>query len=192
MASTAYITKVLDLYAADLISIQREEAGIADTQNSLDLQNSINRMWRIITNKDQAHLANQLTDLAGIAFELLAVMRDTSIAEVISEALSLHHRKNAGYAGHSNDPWANFRLATLFGVTPSQGVLVRLSDKYSRLQSLQASANNDQVGESYNDTLADFAAYCLIAVCLLEEEADAKESTLAYMTITPNAGRNTP
>lgn len=89
---------------------------------------------------------------------------------LLDEMRSLHVRKNAGYAGIGNvDPWANFRMSEGFGVDTLRGVLVRLSDKYIRVQNLLANPANDQVGESIDDTLMDLSAYALIAICVRRE-----------------------
>ena len=81
----------------------------------------------------------------------------------------LHRNKNAGYAGDSPDPWANFRMSEAFGVPAYKGCLVRMSDKYIRVTNLVKNPDNDKVGENIIDTLFDLAAYALIAICLLEE-----------------------
>ena len=113
----------------------------------------------------------ELHYLANIAFELIALETHTSKLLVMAEASLLHIAKNAGYAGADNsDPWANFRLASDFGVSPFNGVLVRLSDKWSRTQSLRRNASNERIGESLLDTLRDLAAYALIAICIMQEE----------------------
>lgn len=92
--------------------------------------------------------------------------------ELLVEIEDLHHRKNAGYAGDSDDPWLNFREAERFGVSPFKGCLIRMSDKYSRIGSLVRNPSNEQVGESIIDTLMDNAVYSLIAICLYEEEQE--------------------
>lgn len=82
----------------------------------------------------------------------------------------LHIKKNAGYAGEGNkDPWANFRLSESFGVSPILGCLVRMSDKFIRVQNLIKKPSNEQVGENIKDTLMDLASYALITICLMEE-----------------------
>lgn len=91
--------------------------------------------------------------------------------ELLVEAADLHTRKNAGYAGADNpDPWANFRMSEAFGVEAWRGALVRMTDKYIRVQNLIKDPSNDRVGESVKDTLKDLSAYALITLCLLEEE----------------------
>ena len=98
-------------------------------------------------------------------------------SELIADMQDIQKRKNAGYAGQDNvDPWANFRLATLLGVPASVGCLVRMSDKFIRICNLIKNPKNEQVNESLKDTLIDLANYCLIAICLLEEEKDASIS----------------
>lgn len=93
--------------------------------------------------------------------------------ELTDDIKSLFLKKNAGYAGSNNpDPWANFRHSQGFGITPSSGVLVRISDKFARLQSLTRDPSNDQVGESRRDSAFDMAVYALIYICILEEEED--------------------
>ena len=94
---------------------------------------------------------------------------------LLEDMVHLHKAKNAGYAGDSEDPWANFRFAEMFGVTPLQGCMVRLSDKFIRTSNLMKNPAHEQVGENIKDTLMDLAAYSLIAVCLLNEEEGVKE-----------------
>lgn len=91
----------------------------------------------------------------------------------VHEMLDTHVQKAAGYAGSDNpDTWANFREATAWGQTPLTGCLIRMGDKYRRVQNLRRNAANDRVGESIKDTLLDLANYAIIAVCLLEEEQE--------------------
>lgn len=90
--------------------------------------------------------------------------------QLLDEMKDLHIRKNAGYAGDSPDPWANFRMSESFGVSAFLGVLVRMSDKYIRITNLVKNPNNEKVGESIKDTLFDLAAYSLIAIAILEEK----------------------
>jgi hypothetical protein len=81
-----------------------------------------------------------------------------------------HLGKNAGYAGEDNqDSFANFREAENLDIPTFTGVLLRMSDKWSRIKSLHKKASNEQVGESLQDTLLDLANYCLIAICISEE-----------------------
>ena len=53
--------------------------------------------------------------------------------ELLETMRSIHNSKNADYG--NGKQLGNFEEAKDFGVTPFQGVLVRLSDKYSRIKS---------------------------------------------------------
>lgn len=106
---------------------------------------------------------------------LVMLKKDASerFYQLLDEARSLHERKNAGYAGVGNDdPLANFREAENWGVTPFTGAMVRMGDKYKRIQNLLKDPRNDQVGESIIDSLKDLAAYALIGIVLYEQERD--------------------
>jgi len=135
--------------------------------------NDLTEAWAALEDASTITLRERLWDVAEIAFTVLAKETNNTIPRLMVDATELHIAKNAGYAGADNpDPWANFRLSQTFGVPPVQGVLVRLSDKWSRIQSLRRDPSNERIGESLLDTLRDLAAYALIAICLLEEEQE--------------------
>ncbi len=93
--------------------------------------------------------------------------------KLLEDMRELHIKKNAGYAGvGAADPWRNFRMCESFGISAVDGVITRMSDKWSRVQSLWKDRSNDQVGESVEDTLLDLASYSLILICLLKEKHD--------------------
>ena len=89
--------------------------------------------------------------------------------QLLDEMSKMHLAKNAGY-GSQHDAWSNFRSSEGWGVPAYIGCLIRMSDKYQRMQNLIADPSNDQVGESIIDTAMDLAAYALIFVCLWREE----------------------
>lgn len=135
--------------------------------------------WEQLQGNIEAHdeklINGALVFLATEALRIWSKEQQLTYADTIATAKDLHIRKNAGYAGASEigDPWANFRLASRLGITPVQGVFVRMTDKWSRIQSLRKDSANEQVGESLMDTIMDLAAYALIAYCLMEEPAYA-------------------
>src|SRR3990167_4121170 len=89
--------------------------------------------------------------------------------ELLEEIADLHNRKNANYA-EDDDPLSNLRLCDkYFNVDPFLGVMVRLSDKWSRISQL-SKGKQDEVGESIKDTLMDNAIYSLLAIVLWEEK----------------------
>lgn len=95
---------------------------------------------------------------------------------LLEQMADLHARKNADYAG--DDPLSNLRVCSQFGVSPFTGVLVRLSDKWSRIVQLSAKGKAEVKEESIADTLMDMAVYALLAIVLRREEVHG----------TPNLG----
>jgi hypothetical protein len=93
---------------------------------------------------------------------------------LLKQMAELHDAKNADYAGEAatDDPFANFRLCEGMGISALQGCIVRMGDKFARIQSLmkKGDANRKVKDESLRDTLLDNAVYSMIAVCLLDEE----------------------
>lgn len=73
--------------------------------------------------------------------------------------------KNADYAGAKGgaDAFANFKMVEHFGVASvEQGMLTRMSDKFARIASFVAVGTLKVKDESVEDTLLDFANYCIL------------------------------
>lgn len=87
--------------------------------------------------------------------------------ELLKELAILHDSKNHDYA-RDDDPFSNFKKAAALGVEPWRGVLIRMSDKWARIE--QLSTGKTPKNESLNDSLFDLAAYALIALVLREGE----------------------
>jgi hypothetical protein len=101
--------------------------------------------------------------------------RNPRFDELIDEIKTLHEKKNHDYSRDS-DPLSNLRSAQRLGVDPVKGVLIRLSDKWSRLE--QLSSGKVPKNESMRDTLIDTAVYSLLAVLLLDEQASDPSAPL--------------
>lgn len=93
-------------------------------------------------------------------------MRNPKFDALIEELKALHEAKNHDYA-HDGDPLSNFKRAASLGVEPWRGVLVRMSDKWSRIE--QLSSGKVPKNESLRDSLIDLSAYALLAILLLDE-----------------------
>jgi hypothetical protein len=89
---------------------------------------------------------------------------------LIGEMMQLHRNKNAGYSGHNDDSWHNFRVCNGFGVSTEHGIIARMCDKYARYINISSDPKLELVGESWYDTLQDLAAYALIFVIILREK----------------------
>lgn len=95
-------------------------------------------------------------------------MRNPAFVALVDEILKLHESKNSDYAKDS-DPLSNLRRCQAFGIEPFKGVLVRLTDKWSRIEELAGGKTPKH--ESLRDSLIDNAVYSLLAVLLLDEQA---------------------
>jgi hypothetical protein len=93
---------------------------------------------------------------------------DPRFYALIEEISELHSRKNFDYS-KTNEPLSNFRKCEAFGIPAWKGILVRLSDKWSRIE--QLSNGKTPKNESLRDSLIDSAVYSLLCVLLLEDAA---------------------
>lgn len=78
----------------------------------------------------------------------------------------LHVRKAADY-GSGGDPLANLRRAADLGMSPVQGVLLRMGDKWGRICSW--AQGHELVNDSVADDFDDLACYAMLARTLLDE-----------------------
>lgn len=96
-----------------------------------------------------------------------------SLEKTFAECLEIAKRKNADYAGDNQDPFKNFKNATVVGVSVERGILVRLMDKMSRISNLlykEAQVKD----ESIQDTLGDIINYVAILKAYIENEQRTK------------------
>lgn len=85
---------------------------------------------------------------------------------ILDEMNRIHEAKDHDYAGEV--PFSNFRKCESFGIPAWKGVMVRLSDKWSRLCTL-ADTEAKVKDEKFDDTLLDLANYAVICYILREE-----------------------
>jgi len=91
--------------------------------------------------------------------------------ELIGEMQRIHDKKNNDYAGNET-PLANLLECKKIGIDPFKGVLVRMSDKWSRICRLASGVQPQVKDESIKDTLLDIANYALFAIIILEEAGE--------------------
>jgi hypothetical protein len=96
-----------------------------------------------------------------------------SMQKTFSECLDLSLSKNADYAGNE-DPFANFRASTRIGVRMSQGVMIRLEDKFARLERWMSGHEFSVQDEGIYDTIKDAINYLGILKATLEEERTSR------------------
>lgn len=117
------------------------------------------------SDEEQHKLIEQIKSGIPAFHQLLEVMRD------------IHCRKNADYASKM-DPLSNIKSATRIGLKPWVGCIVRLQDKWSRIEVLIKKLLNTGEGpevkdESLIDTFMDNAIYSLMFIIIyLQEQID--------------------
>jgi hypothetical protein len=89
--------------------------------------------------------------------------------KLLKEMGDLHSAKDHDYA--KGKPLANLRECEKIGISAYKGVLIRMSDKWSRILSLTDSTN-EVSDEPIEDTLKDMAVYSLLAIILLREKSN--------------------
>jgi hypothetical protein len=95
--------------------------------------------------------------------------------QLLKEVGELHDRKQKDY-GTAEDPFANVRGATEFGLPAPMGAFIAMSDIMNRIKSF--CKNGKLENESLDNALRDMAVYSLIALVLFEEESQ-KDQTQA-------------
>jgi hypothetical protein len=113
--------------------------------------------------------------LIDILVDLDRLPGDKRYYKLLAEEAILHARKNRDYSG-DQDPLANLRECEKMGVRMFDGIMVRLSDKWSRAMVLIKRMRTTGEGpavvdESLEDTLRDLAVYAKLAIVALQERS---------------------
>ena len=91
------------------------------------------------------------------------------LAEIGCENLATLLRKNADYGGS-----ALYQPMLIPALNAQRALLVRMSDKIARIQSLQN--KGPEVAESLEDTVLDLANYCLLWVAADRLAANSRDT----------------
>ena len=93
--------------------------------------------------------------------------------QILKELGDLHDLKQQDY-GRGNDPFANVRASSDWGVSVWIGCMIRATDKVKRLQSF--ALKGSLANEGVEDSLRDLAVYSIIGLILYEEESKRANS----------------
>ena len=94
--------------------------------------------------------------------------------QLLEKMSEIHSVKNQDYGG--GDPLGNFKTSADFvGIDPFTGILVRLSDKWSRITNIHKKGMNTVKDETIEDSLLDLACYALLAIVIRRETTDSKK-----------------
>lgn len=82
-------------------------------------------------------------------------------------------KKNADYTADNADVFHNFTMVEELGfATTEQGILTRMTDKFSRLGNLVTKRDLSVKDETMIDTLKDFANYASLLAAYLHDKAE--------------------
>lgn len=89
--------------------------------------------------------------------------------ECCKKLIAITKAKNADYTGAGDDPFKNFRKRGQYGF------LVRMDDKFSRIESFLEKGTYQVKEESFLDTCLDLANYAILLAGFMKEEQVAQE-----------------
>ena len=130
-------------------------------------------LFRYMEEKDAQEAADLWTKRNNPA-EAIRKFGHPAFYKLLDDMAELHSRKNHDYAGTS-DPLKNLRACVRLDLEPFMGVMVRLQDKWSRLEEFVKSNELMVKNESVVDTLMDNAVYSLLAIILYQEQLAGKK-----------------
>lgn len=107
---------------------------------------------------------------------------------VVSDCLELLKKKNSDYSGNNLDFLHNFKNG-IHSVSPSNAVMVRLSDKINRLSNLMKDyCVIECPDEKIEDTIKDAINYLIILLALEKEKSDEVVSDTTQLTTSSMKG----
>lgn len=128
---------------------------------------SMEKLREILTNPRGKLMPMNLTNMTKEEF-----LKDLESTFKICHSISV--KKNADYSVNT-DPFSNFRMSTQVGVDPARAILVRISDKISRISNLldkEASVKDESIGDSIMDSIN----YLAILKAFLKDNYDKQET----------------
>ena len=93
--------------------------------------------------------------------------------ETCSNCREIMRRKNADYCGGSHDPFANFRISSVFGIHPALGIMMRMTDKMQRIKAFVANGSLAVKAETFEDACDDLVNYSILLKGLLRSDSPA-------------------
>ena len=101
--------------------------------------------------------------------------RNNEFDDVLDELKMLHDAKNHDYATAEN-PYKNLEKVLSIGIEPWRGIVIRLMDKFSRLEEYCVKGELAIKSEGIEDTFKDIANYSILAMILFRKEQKQAES----------------
>jgi hypothetical protein len=101
--------------------------------------------------------------------------RNKEFDDALDELKMLHDAKNHDYATAEN-PYKNLEKVLSIGIEPWRGIVIRLMDKFSRLEEYCVKGELAIKSEGIEDTFKDIANYSILAMILFRKEQKQAES----------------
>ena len=100
--------------------------------------------------------------------------RNREFDDVLDELKMLHDAKNHDYATAEN-PYANLERVASIGVEPWRGIVIRLCDKFMRVEQFCRSGEFAIKSESLEDSFKDIAIYSTLAMILFRKDQEKQQ-----------------
>lgn len=102
-----------------------------------------------------------------------------------NKSRALMRKKNADYAGGRGvEPFANFTRCEAMGICKTEaGMLVRMTDKMSRLSSFLESGKFEVADESLEDTTLDIINYAVLLYAYVADKKNVTENSMSQTNL---------
>ena len=106
-----------------------------------------------------------------------------------NKSRSLMRKKNADYAGGRGvEPFANFTRCEAMGICKTEaGMLVRMTDKMSRLSSFLESGKFEVADESLEDTTLDIINYAVLLYAFVADKKNRTENSTSQTNLADDS-----
>jgi len=91
----------------------------------------------------------------------------------LEEVAKIHADKNHDYAT-VEEPLSNLQRSKRIGIPPWKGCLIRMQDKFDRIENFANTGSLHVKSELLEETLMDLAAYSILCIILYEERDAVK------------------
>ena len=91
--------------------------------------------------------------------------------EILELMYETTYKKNTDYTGDKSDPFKNFKIVEDLGIlSAEEGVIVRITDKLSRMAGFVRNGVLQVEDEKIEDTAIDLAVYSIIFALLVKNK----------------------
>ena len=97
--------------------------------------------------------------------------RNREFDDVLDALKMLHDAKNHDYATAEN-PYKNLEGVSRIGIEPWRGIVIRLMDKFERVEQYCSNGELAIKSEGMEDTFKDIAVYSTLAMILFRKQQD--------------------